>query len=149
MKKVIFILLILSITAVTGFSQEKTMYVAVKSTDIKSAAGNFAAKLGTLNLGDAVTLIRSSGTWAEIRTSKALTGWVAMSSLSSKRVTSSGVSSTAGEIALAGKGFSPETEIEYKKGGLDFAEVDQMERITVSMSDLEKFIKDGRLKEGK
>ena len=151
MKKVCLLLPILILGNVLVFSQsqEKTMYVSVKSTDIKSSTGAFADKIGTLNLGDAVTMIRSSGNWAEIRTARAVTGWVSMSSLSSRRVTSTGSSATAGEIALAGKGFSPAVEMEYKKDGLDYSGVDLMERITVSAAELRKFVQDGRLNGGK
>ena len=151
MKKQILILLILILGAAYAYAQSagQTMYVSVKTTDIKSSTGTFADKKGTLNLGDAVTIIKTSGNWAEIRTSNSITGWVSLSSLSSKRVTGSNISSSAGEIALAGKGFSPESEIEYKKNGLDFSAVDRMESISVSTSDLLKFIEDGKLAKGK
>ena len=149
MKKLIFITLLVLIGNIFAFSQERTMYVTVKTADLKSSTGAFAEKKGELSLGDAVTMLRSNGNWAEVRTANSVTGWVNLSSLSSKRVTGSNISSSAGEIALAGKGFSPDTEIEYKKGGFDFTEVDKMEAITISAGDLQKFIRDGRLAEGK
>ena len=151
MKKVICLVSFTFLLTAFVFSQApgQTMYVVVKTTDIKASTGVFANKVGALNLGDAVTMLRSNGNWAEIRATDSLSGWVSMSSLSSKRVTGSGVSSSAGEIALAGKGFSPETEIEYKKSGLDFSGVDQMEALTIPLNDLEKFITDGRLSKGK
>jgi len=151
MKKIVFFMLILGIVgSACVFSQAtgRTMYVVVKSTEIKSSTGIFADKVGVLNLGDAVTMLRTSGNWAEIR-SGSISGWVNLSGLSSKRVTGSGGSSSAGEIALAGKGFSPETEVEYRKNGLDYSAVDQMEEITVPAGDLRKFIEDGRLVKGK
>ena len=152
MKKIIFFLLIAVIGAVFVFSQSQgqTMYVSVKSTEVKSSSGAFADKKGDLKLGDIVTIIKVSGNWAEVRVSNALSGWVILSGLSSKRVTGSGMSSSAGEIALAGKGFSPETEIEYRKESkLDFSGVDRMESISIPGSDLLKFIDDGRLAKGK
>ena len=151
MKKTIFFLLIVVFCTVSVFSQSQgqTMYVSVKTTDVKSSSGAFADKRGTLNLGDTVTIIRTSGNWAEVRASGSLTGWVSLSGLSSKRITGSGMSSSAGEIALAGKGFSPETEIEYKKGGLDFSGVDRMESINIPDSELQKFVETGRLANGR
>jgi uncharacterized protein YgiM (DUF1202 family) len=149
MRKLLFVLLFGILANIFVFSQEKTMYVSVKSTDLKSSTGVFAEKLGVLNLGDTVTMLRTNGNWAEVRTSNRVTGWVNASSLTSKRVTGSGISSSAGEIALAGKGFSPEAEIEYKKTGLDYSAVDRMETITVSGPDLRKFIEDGKLSKGK
>jgi predicted Zn-dependent protease len=49
------------------------------------------------------------------------------------------------EIALAGKGFSPEIELEYRKNGLDYSSVDMMEILNIDDNDLRKFIDDGRL----
>jgi uncharacterized protein YgiM (DUF1202 family) len=149
MRKVIFILVLVTLGNVVAFSQERPMYVTVKSTDLKSSTGVFADKLGELKLGDAVTMLRTNGNWAEVRTANKVTGWVNLSTLSSKRVTGAGISSSAGEIALAGKGFSPETEVEYRKNGLDYSAVDRMEAITIPGTELLKFIEDGKLKKGK
>lgn len=151
MKKLAFLLILGIISAAFAFSQAqgKTMYVAVKSADIKSSTGIFASKVGVLNLGDAVTVLRTNGNWAEVRTSKPISGWVNLSGLSSKRIISAGGSSSAGEISLAGKGFSPDTEFEYRKNGLDYAVVNQMEAISISDDDLLKFVEAGRLVKGK
>jgi uncharacterized protein YgiM (DUF1202 family) len=151
MKKSIFIILFFALVSFLVFAQSagQTMYVSVKTVDLKSSNGVFAEKKGTLNLGEAVTLIRVSGNWAEVRTNNSATGWVNLTSLSSKRIIGSGASSSAGEIALAGKGFSPETEVEYRKDGLNFSAVDLMEAISISINDLLKFIEDGRLAKGK
>ena len=55
---------------------------------------------------------------------------------------------TASEVAMAGKGFSPDMEMEYRKNGLDYSMVDSMERITVPSDDLLRFITEGRLSRG-
>ena len=151
MKKLLFVLLIVFLGSVFVFSQAagSTMYVAVKSTNLKSSTGIFASTRGELTLGDAVTMIRTNGNWAEVRTTNSLTGWVNLTALSSKRVAGSGMSSSAGEIALAGKGFSPEFEIEYKKTGLDYSSVDAMEAINISENELLMFVEEGRLSKGK
>jgi len=51
-------------------------------------------------------------------------------------------------VAMAGKGFSPNTEIEYRKNGLDYSMVDLMERTLVSENELLRFVTDGRLSRG-
>jgi hypothetical protein len=124
-----------------------TRFVSVKSVTVKASTGFFATELGNLYLGDEVTLIRESGKWSHVR-SGSLTGWVTSTSLSVRRIIASGTSSTATEIALAGKGFSPETEMEYRQNGLDYSTVDFMEQITVSNDELLGFITDGRLSKG-
>lgn len=149
MKRLFFVMLIAVLGGAAAFSQaQKTMYVVVKSTPVKSSTGFFARTVKTLALGDTVTAVRESGKWTEVR-SGSVSGFVAATSLSSKRVTGSGNSASAGEIALAGKGFSPETEKEFKNvDKLDYSGVDAMERLTVSESDLLKFISDGHLSKG-
>jgi uncharacterized protein YgiM (DUF1202 family) len=150
MKRSILFSFFLVICCTLAFSQSvgSTMYVAVKSTDMKSSTGIFASKTGELKLGDAVTVARTSGKWVEVRSGNSKTGWVALSSLSSKRVTGTGPSASAGEIALAGKGFSPETEMEYRKNGLDYSGVNNMEGINIPLAELQKFVEEGRLAKG-
>ena len=150
MKKVVFLSLIVAFFCAPVFAQSagSTMYVAVKTADLKSSTGVFAGNVGTLKLGDTVTLVSTNGKWAQIRTQNSLSGWVAMAALTSKRVASSGTSASAREVALAGKGFNESTEIEYKKSGLNYSVVDQMETINIPGAELLKFIEDGRLSKG-
>ena len=122
-------------------------YVAVKSTPLKSSTGFFGQDLRTLTQGTEVTFIRDTGKWTEVRSGNQ-SGWVASSSLSSRRVAASGAAITANEVALAGKGFSKEVEAEYKKNGLSFTVVDSMERISVPGNELLRFINEGRLNRG-
>ena len=122
-------------------------YVAVKSTPLKSSTGFFGQELRTLTQGEEVTLLRDDGKWAEVRTGNQ-TGWVASTSLSSRRVVASGAAVTASEVALAGKGFSQEIEIEYRRSGLDFSVVDAMERLFVPGNELLIFVNEGRLAGG-
>jgi SH3-like domain-containing protein len=131
------------------FSQNRGVirFVSVLSTTIKDSTGFFAVELGVLSLGDEVTLISESGKWSQIR-SENLTGWVTSTSLSARRITASGTNATATEISLAGKGFSPEMEVEYRKTGLDYSVVDFMEEITIPKEELLGFITDGRLARG-
>jgi hypothetical protein len=130
-----------------------TLYVAVKTVTLKSGTGFFAGSKGTLNYGDKVTVVRIDGKFAEVKsaTNSSLTGWTATANLSAKQVVA-GNSSTASarEVALAGKGFNQEVENSYKnqKNNLNYADVDKVETITVSESDLKKFLEDGRLKMG-
>jgi len=119
----------------------------VHSAPIKESASFFAKDLGSLSLGDAVTLVREGGKWSQVRTG-AITGWVLSSSLSVRRIVSSGVSAVATEIPLAGKGFSPELEMKYREGGLDYSIVDMMENTLIGAEELFEFISEGRLAKG-
>jgi hypothetical protein len=149
MRRFLFLLIVMFCTSTVIFSQSggSTRYVAVQNVILKNSTGFFAKETGNLPLGTAVTLIRDDGKWAEIRAGN-LAGWVASASLSARRVIVSNSPVTASEVALAGKGFSPDTEIEYKKNGLDYSMVDSMEKIVVPADDLLRFINEGRLARG-
>jgi SH3-like domain-containing protein len=124
----------------------KTMYVAIKSAALKSSTGFFASTRATLKLGDSVTVLQENGKWVEVRAQSA-SGWIASSSLTSKRViVSGGTSASAGEIALAGKGFNQEVENAYKQSGtLNYDAIDAMEAQTTSVDTLKSFLEEGRL----
>ena len=98
-------------------------------------------------MGEAVTLINDDGKWSQVQFGN-ITGWVASSNLSARRVIPSNSSVLSSEVALAGKGFSPDMELEYKKNGLDYSVVNEMEQINVPSRDLLYFVTEGRLARG-
>jgi len=149
MRRFLLFFAVILYSGVPVFSQSMgiTCFVSVKNAAVKDSPGFFAQELGNLPLGKEVTLISESGKWSRIRSGN-LTGWVTSGSLSARRIIASGTSSTATEIALAGKGFSPETEMEYRQNRLDYSMVDFMEQITVPKNELLGFINDGRLSRG-
>jgi hypothetical protein len=149
MWRTLFFIVVMLCTGGLLFSQadRNTRYVAVQSAAVKDSTGFFARDVANLPLGTEVTAVREDGKWTQVRSGN-LNGWVASASLSARRVTASNSAVTASDIALAGKGFSAETEMEYKNNGLDYSAVDLMERITIPNDDLLRFVTDGRLSRG-
>jgi len=134
----------------------KAFYVAVKTVTLKTGTGAFAenVKGGTLSYGAKVTQIKVDGNYMEVKSADnpSVTGWVTTASLTSKQVVAGGAASTttAKEVALAGKGFSQEAEKSLsQKKELNYADVDRVEKIVVREKDVEKFLKEGDLKMGK
>jgi len=145
MRRALFSLIILSLSVSLAFSQAgNTRFVAVETAEIKSSAGFFARDVGTLPLGEEVTVIRDSGRWTEIRAGN-LTGWVVSASLSPRRTVRATSPITPGEVALAGKGFGREVENQYRLTGPDYSAVDAMEAMVISPEELRRFIIEGRL----
>jgi len=155
MKRVLCVLcLILFITGLAAAQVRAggTLYVAVRTQDLKSSTGVFASTRGRLNYGDRVTVIRVSGRFVEVRsaTNTSLTGWAPSANLSARQVVAGTTSTaTAREVALAGKGFNQEVEASYRRqGNLNYADVDRVEAITVNEADLIRFLQEGRLAMG-
>jgi hypothetical protein len=154
MKRFIFIALF-CLAAAGLFAQKAgdTMYINVNSAALKSSTGFFASTTGTVRYGDQVRVLAVSNKWVQIRTATSnITGWIASASLTTKRISTQGntANASAKEIALAGKGFSPEVEGEYKKSGgtINYSAVDAMEQITISDRDLLAFVEEGHLAKG-
>ena len=148
MRRLLMVLLILVFPVSLAFSQAGNVrFVAVESETVKSTNNFFAQDLGTLRLGEQVTVLRESGRWTEVRAAQ-VSGWVSSASLSVRRVVSASAAVTPAEVALAGKGFSREVEAAYRSEGVDFSLVDEMERLVVPAAQLRRFIVDGRLAGG-
>jgi len=136
------------------FAQVKSgssAWVSAKKVDIKSSTGFFAKTMGSLELGAEVMVLQVKGNSAEVRSvaNSSLSGWMAVSNLSARKIVSSGTSASATEVALAAKGFNQDVEDAYKTSGdLNYADVDKTEAITVSQDDLYKFVTEGRLNTG-
>lgn len=154
MRKMIFTALFcLSVTGLFAQKVGDTLYVNVKSANLKSSTGFFASTTGTVQYTDQVRVLAVNGKWVQVRTAVGnKTGWITSASLTTKRMAPQGSSANASaqEIALAGKGFSPEVEAEYKKGGgqINYTAVDEMEKVTVTERDLLTFIEEGHLSKG-
>jgi uncharacterized protein YgiM (DUF1202 family) len=144
--------LLVATAASAQLARGGTLYVTAKSVALKSSTGFFASTRGTLNYGARVTVLTVSGKWVQVQSAAntSVSGWTASANLTAKQIVSGNTgAASAREIALAGKGFNQEVEDAYKaQGTLNYADVDRTEEQTVSMTELEMFLDEGRLKKG-
>lgn len=158
MKKTICILgalvLCASVAFTATFKTGATAYISVKTAALKAGTGFFAKKTGAVTYGDSVIILETKSSKSKVRLSSnpSVTGWIQNGSLTNKKITKSGssVNASSSELALAGKGFSAEAENAFKSsnGNLSYDEVDRIEKITVSESELSAFITEGHLNGG-
>jgi hypothetical protein len=147
---------VVGLLVITGASGQslvgKTMYISTKTAQIKSSTGFFSRTRGTLAYGDPVTVLREQGAWVEIRsTARSISGWMKSTGLTTRRITagSGSTSTSANELALAGKGFNEEVEKSYQDGnGLDYSAINAMETLEISEDDLYVFLEEGHLVTG-
>jgi len=155
MKK--FLICFSLILLVAGFaaaqvSRGGTLYVAIKTVDLKSGTGFFASNRGSLNYGAQVTVLQVSGKFVEVRSvaTPSLTGWTASANMSTRQVVAgtTGTASTR-EVAMAGKGFNQEVENSFRaQQNLNYDDVDRVEAITIDLNALRRFLEEGRLSLG-
>ena len=135
-------------------AQNQRMSVQVQDGKLRADPSFLGKILGSVAYGDSVTVIRQQEPWLFVSTRTGqLTGWIHSSALTEKEIVlragDANVQKTASqrEIALAGKGFNPQVENEYKKRNpnLDYDLIDRMERIIVSDKEIRQFMKAGKL----
>jgi hypothetical protein len=146
------------LAAIVCVAAQKEMNVEVKEAQIRSTPSPLGTVVGTAKAGNALKVNSEQGDWYNVTTTDgATTGWVRKSSVTKSKVKMSagendvaGVSST--EMSQATKGFTKEVEVEYEKRNGDlkqyFDEINRVEKIKTSASEMLKFLKDGGIKAG-
>jgi hypothetical protein len=129
--------------------------VKVQKTSLFDQPNFFSKTVAMLQFGDQLEMDEVVKDWARVKFGQ-LRGYVHQSALTSTKVDmktmlfSSPTSSRASqdEVALAGKGFTPEVESNYGKAHpeMNYALVDEIERYHVDPHSLRSFIQQGGLK---
>jgi hypothetical protein len=136
----------------TGLAQS---YKTVQSKQPLYAEPNFSANaLGTIPEGAEVKILQQSGDWQQVEY-QGQQGWLPPQAFpGGKKFELSNLlkgkavqESKTDEVALAGKGFTPEVEASFrqKHPNLNYAQVDQIEKFGVSPGELQTFIREGGL----
>ena len=135
----------------------KTVTVTQMSAKLTKTPSFLAPTVTKLVRGDQLTLVEEQKDWYHAKTKDGQDGWINRSSVVDKAVALStkpgggqgGVSND--EVALAGRGFSPEVEAAYRKDhpNLDYSHVDKIEKLDVDGGTLAKFAAEGKIGGGK
>ena len=123
----------------------------VKDAVLRDSPSMLGKVMGTLGSGTSIELLSEEGDWAKVRAGEKQ-GWLPTSALRAQAVslkmsaTRVGTGAQSSEVALAGKGFSQESEASQraKDPNMNFATVDRMESFVVSREDRLTFLKAGR-----
>jgi len=154
MKKILIVVclvfIITGFAAAQEFGQNATLYVSVNNVDMVSSTGDKVAKL---SYGDKVTVIKVVGKNVEVKSvaDPSKIGLVPSAKLTTKKIVVGSSSTTsAKEVALAGKGFNQDVENTYStQGQVNFDDVDKIEAITADDNALMRFIEEGHLSPGR
>jgi uncharacterized protein YgiM (DUF1202 family) len=129
----------------------ETVTVIVKKTSIRRDRQFYAATVAEADLGEVFTVLGREKGWVKVGTGSG-EGWLHESAVTAKKVAASSQGPAGGkvadeDVALAGKGFNPQVESEYRKRNpqADFAAVDRMERLGAPEKAMASFLSDGNL----
>jgi hypothetical protein len=110
---------------------------------------------GDVSRGAQLTFEEAKGDW--YRVSGTVGGWIHKTNLTERQVTLSSKPGGEGdgtasrdEVELAGRGFTPQVESEYrnKNPDLNFSHVDSIEHTQIDPAELETFVTEGKLAGG-
>ena len=161
-KKSVGYLLVLGLALVLlmpGIVWGEVLTVAQPNQSIYPDPDFASTPLAPVHVGDEVSVERQAGDWYKVEY-QGKKGWINRQAFGQPQAPSSKFSlpgllfgqpvkeTSSDEVALAGKGFTPEVENSYraKHPNLNFAQVDQIETFTVPPAKLQAFIKEGDLK---
>lgn len=131
-----------------------TMSIQVRETRLRATPDYFGKIIGKASYGDQVIIEGKKDGWKKVRLKKGgSTGWLNSSALSEKEIKMAAgdrgakEAASSSELQLAGKGFNPEVEKEFKNRNkeISFRWVDKMEQIRVSEAEKQKFAREGEL----
>jgi len=146
------VVLLAGLAAMTAqSSRTHTMAVQTSQTDLRSAPNYFSAVLGQLAYTDTVEVLGTQAGWSQVRDAEGREGWVHGSALTRKTLTLAatgeavGTGVTTEEQALAGKGFNPQVEAEFRERNREanYAAVDAMEQRRVTPQASMAFLAEG------
>jgi len=133
----------------------ETLIVKIQTTQLRKGPQFFSSPLVSLKAGDSLEKLGEQDGWIKVKTPGGVFGWVHSSAVETKKFSLLAMDknlktqTSASEVALAGKGFNKQVEESYraKHAEVNFVLVDKMLQVKVSSSQVEDFLKKGKLGE--
>ncbi|WP_052812729.1 SH3 domain-containing protein [Desulfonatronum thioautotrophicum] len=131
------------------------MSVQIQTGQLRSSPSFLAGIVGEVAYARQVQVLEERAGWMRVAVpGTTLTGWMHESALSRRRIVVQAGdadverAATTGEIALAGKGFNEQVEWEFRSRNpeLDFRKIDQMQTSRPTMTQIQQFAREGRLR---
>ncbi|HSD86654.1 MAG TPA: hypothetical protein VLB44_04040 [Kofleriaceae bacterium] len=152
MKRVLLVLLLVTGVALAAPKVGSSVTIRVLSAKVMKSPKFIGPSAGTVSRGDQLTVKQVKGDWYLVEGS--YNGWIHKSNVTEGKVALSskpggnGGNVNRDEVELAGRGFTPEVEQQYKEKNpnLDFSHVDAIEKTAVDPTELEAFVTEGGLK---
>jgi hypothetical protein len=136
--------------AVAAFAAVDTVTVIVRKTSIRRDRHFYAPALAEADFGDSFNVVSREKGWVRVST-RSGEGWLHETAVTAKKVAASsqgpGAAVADEDVALAGKGFNPQVESEYRRKNpeADFDAVDRMERLEIGENSVAAFVHEGNL----
>src|SRR5262245_25614028 len=127
-----------------------TVTVRVMSAKVMKSPKFIGPSAGGVSRGDQLTIKEVKGDWYRVEGS--VSGWINRTSVMEGGVALSskpggGGGASRDEVELAGRGFTPDVEEQYRGShpDLDFSHVEAIEKTQIDFTELEAFVTEGGL----
>lgn len=151
MKRALPAVLAALVLAGAAATAAETVTVVVRKTSVRRDRQFYAPTVAEADLGDSFTALAREKGWVKVGTGSG-EGWLHESAVTARKVAPSAEGPAGGavdarDVALAGKGFTPQVEGEYRKKNPkdDFAAVDRMEKLGADEAAVAAFLAEGNL----
>lgn len=130
-----------------------SLQVHVRSTPLREMPSFLSGTIMEIHYGQPVEVLSEQNDWRRVQVQGTeTTGWVHAKALTDQKIELASGNALSGkvsadELALAGKGFSPEVEAAFRteNQGLNYADINRMESFTVSPEESRVFLQTGDL----
>ena len=145
---------VLGVLLMASVAWAASVKVITQRATIRKDKRFFAPVVSKVPYGGTVEILKTEGDWLHV-SYRNKRGWIHVREVQKKEFSLAALSTTRAEeatqdeVALAGKGFSPEVEKAFrdKNPKMQFRLVDQVESIKVSNRQIQAFIREGNLNE--
>lgn len=154
-KRRAFLPFVFLLIALVSVLLAETLVIQIQKTAVRKEPKFYAATLAEVKSGDTVEKLEDQDGWFKVKTAGGIVGWIHSSAATPKKVRLKALDNalrtdaSAAEVTLAGKGFNKQVEEGYraKNPELNFTLVEKMLKYRLSPSEIEAFLKRGKLGE--
>ena len=147
-------IIIVGLVLVASVAMAASVKVITQQAVIRKDKRFFAPVVATVPYGGVMQALAREGDWLRVGY-RGNQGWIHVSAVDEQKLElsslmkSKATETSKDEVALAGKGFTPEVEKAFraKNPQMKYDLVDKIEAYQVSMEEVQMFVRDGWLKE--
>ena len=147
-------LVVMSLLLITSVAMAASVKVITQQAVIRKDKRFFAPAVTRVPYGELIQQLERQGDWLRV-SYRGKVGWIHISAVQEQKfrlsslMTAKAKEASQDEVALAGKGFTPEVEEAFrdKNPEMKYDLVDKVEAYRISAEKLQSFIREGKLRE--
>ena len=147
-------LVVMSLLLITSVAMAASVKVITQQAVIRKDKRFFAPAVSRVPYGELIQQLERQGDWLRV-SYRGKVGWIHISAVQEQKfrlsslMTAKAKEASQDEVALAGKGFTPEVEEAFrdKNPEMKYDLVDKVEAYRISAEKLQSFIREGKLRE--